>query len=157
MARNRVGWVEFLAQAPGFVADALAEELSLPFFPYYPTSIAQVIETLPAGWVDWEGTLSETPVSDAVNEIAVPMAVTIVLEATDLESTAQRQRELMGAVKVWARENKSLTDVEVGATAQLSVPEWGWIELSEEEGLELFGRTIRVVSISLVLTVRELK
>lgn len=156
-SKNKVDWVTFLSQAPEYVATALAGELSLPFFPYYPTSIAQVTSNLPAGWVDWEGTLSETPVSDAANEITVPMAVTIVLEATDLAGTAQRQRELMGAIKVWAGKKKSLTIEEVGAVARLSVPEWDWIELSETEGLELIGRVIRVVNVSLGLTVRELR
>lgn len=149
-------WVTFFTQTPVFIASSLETQLGIPIKPYYPTDMRVIIDNLPGGWVEWEGSLEETLLTNTIAGTIINLAVTVVLEASDLEQASGLQREYMGQIIGWCKAKKKLSSNEVGiAVNKLTPRELDWIELTEAEGLETFGRTIRVVNVFIGLEVRS--
>lgn len=147
-----MNWTTFFTQAPVFIASALEEELEIPVQSYYPTDVQTVVDSLPSGWIEWEGSLEEVVTNDRAVGISVGLAVTIVLDASNLESAVEAQRGYMGKVLDWCQGKKRLTVAEVGGPVHhFYVSEVDWIELTEMEGITLYGKTIRVVRVLLQL------
>ena len=145
-------WTTFFKQAPIFIASALETELGIPVKSYYPTDVQTVVDDLPSGWVDWEGGLEELSATDRSLELGAGLIVTIVLDASDLEPAVTAQRTYMGKVLTWCRSKRRLTISEVGAPVHRLFPrEIDWIELTEADGLTLYGKTIRVVGVLIQL------
>lgn len=142
----------FFQDVPEYVAAQLTEALGIPILPYVPSDMREVLDNLPSGWVDWQGEAEWEWERDQSASVALYLAVVVLVAGGD-QAAAQRQRELVGRVLAWAREDRNLGGLVRRALvlrARLDDP-FDWAEMGRELGVELHGIVTRAGGVLLLL------